>query len=109
MSFGSQRNTFRIGREEKRHAGFVLAQSAASAAQLHTVTIRAEPATHQIDAYRRLCPYQQVCRWTIRRAQNVPFWVTPLTRDALIAAEADVPGRHRKCPVEAEPVIFAVG
>ena len=27
----------------------------------------------------RLCPYQQVCRWSIRRAQNVPFRFTPST------------------------------
>jgi hypothetical protein len=29
---------------------------------------------------RRLCPDQQICRWTIHRAQNVPFWGTPSTR-----------------------------
>jgi len=27
----------------------------------------------------RLCPYPQVCRWTTRRVQNVPFWFTPST------------------------------
>jgi hypothetical protein len=45
----------------------------------------------------RLCPCQQPCRWIMRRAQNLRFWLTLSTRCALIAAEAGVHAERWRC------------